>query len=71
MPPSPRSLYAPDASGDAAPERRDMVETQLAARGIHDPMVLAAMGRVPRETFVVGVAFVPLIGAEGWDEAAP
>jgi protein-L-isoaspartate(D-aspartate) O-methyltransferase len=33
-------------------ERRRMVEQQLAARGIHDPLVLAAMGKVPREKFV-------------------
>jgi protein-L-isoaspartate(D-aspartate) O-methyltransferase len=35
---------------DAA--RRRMVEEQLAARGIRDPLVLAAMGKVPREKFV-------------------
>jgi protein-L-isoaspartate(D-aspartate) O-methyltransferase len=29
-----------------------MVERQLAARGIRDPRVLGAMGKVPRETFV-------------------
>ena len=32
--------------------RRDMVATQLRARGIRDPRVLDAMGRVPREAFV-------------------
>jgi len=32
--------------------RRRMVETQLARRGVRDPAVLAAMGMVPRETFV-------------------
>lgn len=32
--------------------RREMVESQLAARGISSPTVLAAMGRVPREHFV-------------------
>ncbi|MBI1846524.1 MAG: protein-L-isoaspartate(D-aspartate) O-methyltransferase [Candidatus Rokubacteria bacterium] len=32
--------------------RRRMVETQLAARGVRDPLVLAAMGKVPREQFV-------------------
>src|SRR5688572_15656598 len=32
--------------------RRRMVEHQLAARGIDDPLVLAAMGKVPREKFV-------------------
>lgn len=29
-----------------------MVRTQLETRGIHDPRVLAAMGRVPRHVFV-------------------
>jgi protein-L-isoaspartate(D-aspartate) O-methyltransferase len=33
-------------------ERRRMVEEQLAGRGIRDPLVLAAMGKVPREKFV-------------------
>jgi protein-L-isoaspartate(D-aspartate) O-methyltransferase len=32
--------------------RRRMVERQLAARGIDDPLVLAAMAKVPREKFV-------------------
>ena len=32
--------------------RRDMVETQIAARGISDPLVLKAMGQVPRHLFV-------------------
>jgi protein-L-isoaspartate(D-aspartate) O-methyltransferase len=40
----------PAVSLDAA--RRWMVEEQLAARGIRDPLVLAAMGKVPRERFV-------------------
>jgi protein-L-isoaspartate(D-aspartate) O-methyltransferase len=35
-----------------ARERERMVEEQLAARGITDPRVLAAMGRVPRHLFV-------------------
>ena len=34
------------------PRRRDMVERQIAGRGITDPHVLAAMGEVPREAFV-------------------
>lgn len=33
-------------------QRREMVETQLAARGIVDPRVLTAMARVPRERFL-------------------
>ncbi|HXJ79265.1 MAG TPA: protein-L-isoaspartate(D-aspartate) O-methyltransferase [Candidatus Methylomirabilis sp.] len=33
-------------------ERERMVEEQLAARGVTDPRVLAAMGRVPRHLFV-------------------
>jgi protein-L-isoaspartate(D-aspartate) O-methyltransferase len=41
------------ASDDEFAElRRDMVERQLRGRGIHDERVLAAMGRVPRESFV-------------------
>jgi protein-L-isoaspartate(D-aspartate) O-methyltransferase len=32
--------------------RRRMVQHQLVARGISDPLVLAAMGKVPRERFV-------------------
>lgn len=32
--------------------RQSMVDTQLVARGIHDPAVLAAMRTVPREAFV-------------------
>jgi protein-L-isoaspartate(D-aspartate) O-methyltransferase len=37
---------------DFAALRAEMVERQLARRGIRDPRVLAAMGRVPRELFV-------------------
>ena len=33
-------------------ERHRMVESHLAARGIRDPQVLEAMGRIPREVFV-------------------
>jgi protein-L-isoaspartate(D-aspartate) O-methyltransferase len=35
-----------------AERRRHMVESQLRARGIRDPRVLAAMARVPRHRFV-------------------
>ncbi len=35
-----------------AAARMDMVRDQLAARGIRDPRVLGAMGRVPRHAFV-------------------
>jgi len=35
-----------------AERRRQMVEMQLRARGVRDPRVLAAMGRVPRHLFV-------------------
>ena len=37
---------------DAEAQRGQMVERQLARRGIQDERVLAAMGRVPRERFV-------------------
>ena len=35
-----------------AARRERMVERQVERRGIHDPRVLAAMRRVPREAFV-------------------
>ncbi|MEM9459421.1 MAG: protein-L-isoaspartate(D-aspartate) O-methyltransferase [Myxococcota bacterium] len=38
------------------PERDDMVQTQLLARDIRDPRVLAAMGEVPRHAFVSDAA---------------
>ena len=37
---------------DFAALRETMVERQIAARGIHDPRLLAAMREVPREAFV-------------------
>jgi protein-L-isoaspartate(D-aspartate) O-methyltransferase len=37
---------------DLASERQRMVQVQLAARGIHDERVRAAMRKVPREEFV-------------------
>lgn len=45
MTPTEREAWAADA-------RARMVDTQLRARGIVDARVLAAMGTVPRETFV-------------------
>jgi protein-L-isoaspartate(D-aspartate) O-methyltransferase len=33
-------------------QRKRMIETQLIPRGIHDPAVLKAMGKIPREAFV-------------------
>jgi protein-L-isoaspartate(D-aspartate) O-methyltransferase len=46
---SPKLAGAPDQHGR---ERAIMVARHLAARGIGDPLVLAAMGAVPREAFV-------------------
>jgi protein-L-isoaspartate(D-aspartate) O-methyltransferase len=37
---------------DDRQRRLDMVETQIAARGVHDPLVLQAMRDVPRHWFV-------------------
>jgi protein-L-isoaspartate(D-aspartate) O-methyltransferase len=57
--------------------RRRMVERQLVARGIVDPLVLAAMGKVPREKFVsarqAGLAYRdgPLPIAEGQTISQP
>ena len=50
-------MAAPNAKLAGRPDRhaRDraiMVARHLAARGIADPLVLAAMGEVPREAFV-------------------
>ncbi len=43
---------APRDAGDSAAERQAMTETQIAAREIRDPRVLAAMREVPRHEFV-------------------
>ncbi len=37
---------------DVAAQRDRMVERQIAARGVRDPAVLAAMRSVPRERFL-------------------
>ena len=42
----------PGPAADFAAERERMVNEQLVRRGIHDPRVLAAMRKVPREEFV-------------------
>jgi protein-L-isoaspartate(D-aspartate) O-methyltransferase len=42
----------PEPEDEYAPARKRMVDTQLAARGITDPRLLAAMRRVPRHRFV-------------------
>ncbi|MCA9140910.1 MAG: protein-L-isoaspartate(D-aspartate) O-methyltransferase [Planctomycetales bacterium] len=44
-------------------QRLRMVRGQLSARGIHDPQVLAAMNRVPREAFVD-----PMFADEAYDD---
>jgi protein-L-isoaspartate(D-aspartate) O-methyltransferase len=43
---------APRLTRDAAEACERMVERQIAARGVRDPAVLAAMRKVPRELFV-------------------
>jgi protein-L-isoaspartate(D-aspartate) O-methyltransferase len=43
---------APESEADFELLREEMVATQLAKRGIHDPRVLEAMRRVPRHRFV-------------------
>ncbi len=47
------ALLAPAAAGagDPAQARRRMVAEQIAARGVGDPRVLAAMAKVPRHLF--------------------
>ena len=44
---------------DYAKQRERMVEEQIVARGVHDPLVIAAMTKVPRERFVPrGLAYL-------------
>ena len=50
--PTPGLSQKPQTSPDFAAARRDMVTSQLQDRGITDPRVLAALGRVPRQRFV-------------------
>jgi protein-L-isoaspartate(D-aspartate) O-methyltransferase len=38
--------------GDRARDRRVMVDSQIRTRGVRDPLVLAAMAKVPRHLFV-------------------
>jgi protein-L-isoaspartate(D-aspartate) O-methyltransferase len=58
--PAPTVRDTPPAVADTAPSdghaaaRAEMVRTQIEARGVKDPRVLAAMKRVPRHEFVPG-----------------
>ncbi len=47
-----RSAATPVPADPEAQSRARMVETQIAARGVRDPRVLAAMREVPRHLFV-------------------
>ncbi len=47
-------LPAAAPAGDFATERERMVKEQIIMRGISDPRVLGALGKVPREQFVPG-----------------
>ncbi|MDQ2871310.1 MAG: protein-L-isoaspartate(D-aspartate) O-methyltransferase [Acidobacteriota bacterium] len=47
-----RAGVTPAAQDDTARRRAQMVETQIVARGVRDPRVLAAMRDVPRHEFV-------------------
>jgi protein-L-isoaspartate(D-aspartate) O-methyltransferase len=48
------------AKAEFARARAGMVEHQIAGRGVRDPLVLEAMGRIPREAFVL----------PGWEDEA-
>ncbi len=52
QPRQPAASPAGQATGDRTTERTAMIETQLRARGIRNPRVLAAMAAVPRHRFV-------------------
>ena len=47
-----RKMHGMAGVTDPTSERDQMVRTQIAARGIHDPAVLAAFRGVPREAFL-------------------
>ncbi len=49
---SPAAQAVPAAADSFAAERKAMVDRQIRARGIKDPVVLAAMREVPRHLFV-------------------
>ena len=49
---STRDQPAAEPTGDRTDERVRMVAHQIAARGVTDPLVLAAMRRVPRHLFM-------------------
>ena len=57
--------FGRDESQGAAEQRAWMVESQLAARGVKDEAVLAAMGEVPRERFLP-----PDLAAQAYDDNA-
>ncbi len=45
-------LHANGDGKDYSREREQMVASQIASRGVHDPLTLAAMRKVPRHLFV-------------------
>src|SRR4051794_23362541 len=47
-----RGFQVVESQASYEARRRQMVETQLRKRGIRNPVVLDAMGRVPRHRFV-------------------
>jgi protein-L-isoaspartate(D-aspartate) O-methyltransferase len=58
-------MLDPSIAAENAAARRSMVEHQLRGRGIRDERVLAAMGRVPREQFVL-----PAIAGQAYADSA-
>ncbi len=62
----------PGDDGYLAERRRRMVESLIAARGVRDPRVLAAMGEVPRHRFVephlLNQAYADFALPIGWDQ---
>jgi protein-L-isoaspartate(D-aspartate) O-methyltransferase len=71
------AVFGAQNSPELAARRKRMVETQIAARGVHDPLVLRAMSEVPRHLFVpagsVGEAYedYPLPIGEGQTISQP
>ncbi len=53
-----KSDRIPSDDAESASLRREMVERQIARRGIRDPRILSAMLQVPRHRFIPGVPLV-------------
>jgi protein-L-isoaspartate(D-aspartate) O-methyltransferase len=49
---NPNRLFSADHMSNFAAARLNMVESQIRTNGVHNPVILAALGELPRERFV-------------------